>query len=161
MFNPSGSTCTDTSYTQQLVFVPLSFHFVKKKKSASFKFDHLVAQSAHAIYCAIDCRAAYSCEIGRKERVFSIQCWRSVVLEVGTSAVPLYSFLSPRLTTLPHKRLPRAGVFNLLSCRANLLFAYNPAGRSHCRLQNHHGYIKHNHRGMGSSPGDVGEVPMT
>ena len=29
--------------------------------------------------------------------------------------------------------------------------SYNPAGRSHCRLQNH--------RGRGGSPGDVGEVP--
>ena len=33
-------------------------------------------------------------------------------------------------------------------------------GRSHCRLQNHHGYIKHQHGGVGGSPGDVGEVPM-
>ena len=31
----------------------------------------------------------------------------------------------------------------------------------HCRLQNHHGYIKHHHRGMGGSPDDVGEVSMT
>ena len=52
------------------------------------------------------------------------------------------------------------GVFNLLSSRANLHLSYNRGGRSHCRLQNHHGYIKH-HRGMGGSPGDVGEVPMT
>ena len=36
--------------------------------------------------------------------------------------------------------------------------SYNPAGRSHCRLQNHHGYIKLHHRGMGGSPGDVGAV---
>ena len=57
--------------------------------------------------------------------------------------------------------LPTTGVFNLLSSRANLHLSYNPAGRSHCRLQNHHGYIKHHHRGMGGSPGDVGEVPMT
>ena len=55
----------------------------------------------------------------------------------------------------------RAGVFNLLSSRANLHLSYNPAGRSHCRLQNHHGYIKHHHSGMDGSPGDVGEVPMT
>ena len=55
----------------------------------------------------------------------------------------------------------RAGVFNLLSSRANLHHSYNAAGRSHCRLQNHHGYIKHHHMGMGGSPGDVGEVPMT
>ena len=55
----------------------------------------------------------------------------------------------------------KTGVFNLLSSRANLHLSYNPAGRSHCRLQNHHGYIKHLHRGMGGSPGDVGEVPMT
>ena len=58
-------------------------------------------------------------------------------------------------------RWPRSGVFNLLSSRANLYLSYNPAGRSHCRLQNHHGYIKHHHRGMGGSSGDVGEVPMT
>ena len=32
-------------------------------------------------------------------------------------------------------------VFNLLSSRANLHLSYNPAGRSHCRLQNHHAYI--------------------
>ena len=57
--------------------------------------------------------------------------------------------------------LARAGVFNLLSSRANLHLSYNPAGRSHCRLQNHPGYIKHHDRGMGGSPGDVGEVPMT
>ena len=50
------------------------------------------------------------------------------------------------------------GVFNLLSSRANLHLSYNPAGRSHCRLQNHHGYIKHHRRGMGGSPGDVGEA---
>ena len=31
------------------------------------------------------------------------------------------------------------GVFNLLSSRANLHVSYNPAGRSHCTLQNHHG----------------------
>ena len=54
-----------------------------------------------------------------------------------------------------------AGVFNLSSSRANLHLSYNPAGRSHCRLQNHHGYIKLNHRDMGGSPGDVVEVPMT
>ena len=50
------------------------------------------------------------------------------------------------------------GVFNLLSSRANLHLSYNPAGRSHSRLQNHHGYIKYHHRSMGGSPGDVGEV---
>ena len=56
----------------------------------------------------------------------------------------------------------RTEVFNLLSSRANLHLSYNPAGSSHCRLQNHHGYtIKHHHRGLGGSPGDVGEVPMT
>ena len=55
----------------------------------------------------------------------------------------------------------KAGVFNLLSSRSNLHLSCNPAGRSHCRLQNHHGYIKHHHRGMGGSPGDVGEVPLT
>ena len=43
------------------------------------------------------------------------------------------------------------GIFNLLSSRANLHISYNPAGRSHCRLQNHHGYIKHHQRGMGGS----------
>ena len=55
----------------------------------------------------------------------------------------------------------RAGVFNLLNSRTNLHRSYNTAGRSHYRLQNHHGYIKHHHRSMGVSPGDVGEVPMT
>ena len=45
----------------------------------------------------------------------------------------------------------RTGIFNLLSSRANLHLSYNPAGRSHCRLQNHHGYIKQHHRGMGGS----------
>ena len=53
----------------------------------------------------------------------------------------------------------KTGVFNLLSSRANLHFSHNPAGCSHCRLQNDHEYIKHHHRGMGGSPGDVGEVP--
>ena len=48
------------------------------------------------------------------------------------------------------------GVFNLLSSRANLHLSYNSAGRSHCSLQNHHGYIKQ-HRGKAGSPGDVGE----
>ena len=62
-------------------------------------------------------------------------------------------------STKPRFRI--AGVFNPLSSRANLHLSYNPAGRSHCRLQNHHGIIKHHHRGMGGSPGDVGEVPMT
>ena len=52
----------------------------------------------------------------------------------------------------------RPGVFNLLSSRANLHLSYNPAGRSHCRLQNHHEYIKQHHRGMGGSAGDVGEA---
>ena len=50
-----------------------------------------------------------------------------------------------------------AGVCNLLSSRANLHLSCNPAGRSHCRLQNHE-HIKHHHRGMCGSPGDVGEV---
>ena len=54
-----------------------------------------------------------------------------------------------------------AGVFNLLSSRANLYISYKPAGRSHCRLQNHHGYIKPHHSGMGGQPGDVAEVPMS
>ena len=54
----------------------------------------------------------------------------------------------------------RAGVFNLLSSRANLRLSYNPASRIRCRLQNHHGYMKHHHRGMGGLPGDLGEVPM-
>ena len=48
----------------------------------------------------------------------------------------------------------RAGVFNLLSSRANLHLSYNPAGRSHCKIQNHHGYIKHHHGGMDGSSGD-------
>ena len=56
---------------------------------------------------------------------------------------------------------PRSGLFNLLSSRTNLHLSYNPAGRSHCRLQNHHEHIKHHHRGMGGSPGDVREVPVT
>ena len=55
----------------------------------------------------------------------------------------------------------KAGVFNLLSSRANLHLSYNPAGRSHCGLQNDHEHIKHYHTGMGVSPGDVDEVPMT
>ena len=50
------------------------------------------------------------------------------------------------------------GVFNLLSSRANIHLSYNPAGRGHCRLQNRHGYIKHDDRGMGGSPGDIGEA---
>ena len=62
---------------------------------------------------------------------------------------------------LPAEGCSRTGVFNLLSSRANLNLSYNPAGRSHCRLQNHCGYIKHHHRGMGSTPGDVDEVPIT
>ena len=49
----------------------------------------------------------------------------------------------------------KTGVSTLLSSRANLHLSYNPVGRSHCRLQNHHGY---HHRGMGGSPGDVGEA---
>ena len=53
------------------------------------------------------------------------------------------------------------GVFNFLSSRANLHLSYNPAGRSNCRLQNHHENIKHHHRDMGGSPGGVREVPMT
>ena len=52
------------------------------------------------------------------------------------------------------------GVFNLLNSRANLHISYNPAGRSHCRLENHHGHIKNHLRGMCGSPGDVGDVPM-
>ena len=65
------------------------------------------------------------------------------------------------LISLPEFDFPlMAGFFNLLSSRANLHLSYNPAGRSHCRLKNHHGYIKHHHRGMGGSPGDVGEVPI-
>ena len=55
----------------------------------------------------------------------------------------------------------RSGVFNLLSSRANLHLSYNPAGRSHCRLKNDHGYIKHHHRGLSGSPDDVDEMPMT
>ena len=45
-----------------------------------------------------------------------------------------------------------------MSSRANLHLSYKPAGRSHCRLQKYHGYIKHHHRGMGGSPDDLGEV---
>ena len=55
----------------------------------------------------------------------------------------------------------KGGVFNLLSSRANLHISYNPVSLSHYRLQNHRVYIKHHHRGMGDSPVDVGEVPMT
>ena len=44
--------------------------------------------------------------------------------------------------------------------RANLQLSYNPAARSHCRLQNHHECIKHHHRGMDGSPGDVGKAPF-
>ena len=55
----------------------------------------------------------------------------------------------------------RPGVFNLLSSRASLHLSYNPAGRSHCKLQNHHEYVKHHHRDIDGSPGDVGELPMT
>ena len=55
----------------------------------------------------------------------------------------------------------KSGVFNLLTSRDNFHLPYNPAGCSHCRLQNHHGHIKHHHTSMGGSPGDVGEVPMT
>ena len=53
------------------------------------------------------------------------------------------------------------GSSTFLSSRANLHLSYNPASHSHCKLQNHHGYIKHHHRGMDGSPGDVGELPMT
>ena len=56
---------------------------------------------------------------------------------------------------------PNTRVFDLLSSRTNLHLSSNPACRNHWRLQNHHGYIKHHHRGMGGSPGDVGEVSMT
>ena len=48
--------------------------------------------------------------------------------------------------TLCSQFVPKAGVFNLLSSRANLHLSYDPAGRTNCRLQNHHGYIKHHHR---------------
>ena len=43
-----------------------------------------------------------------------------------------------------------------MSSRANLHLLYNPAGRRHCRLQNHRRYIKHHHSGMGGSPSDAG-----
>ena len=46
------------------------------------------------------------------------------------------------MTALELKRLK---VFSLFRSRANLHLSYNPAGRSHCRLQNHQ-YIKHHHR---------------
>ena len=62
---------------------------------------------------------------------------------------------------LPAEGCSRTGVFNLLSSSANLHISFNPAGRSHCTLQNLNGYIKHHHRGVDGSPGDVGEVPMT
>ena len=53
------------------------------------------------------------------------------------------------------------GIYNFLSYTANLKLSYNPAGRIHCRLQNHIGYIIHHLRGVGGSLADVGEVPMT
>ena len=62
---------------------------------------------------------------------------------------------------LPAEGCSRTGIFNLLSSRANLHLSYNPPGRSHCRLQNDHGYIKHHHRGMGGSQSEIDEVPMT
>ena len=58
----------------------------------------------------------------------------------------------PRGLGFDSRLYPRTGVSNLLSSRANLHLSYNPAGRSHCRLQNHHGYINHHHRGMDYSP---------
>ena len=67
----------------------------------------------------------------------------------------------PRPPRPRHYNPFRTGVFNLLSSRANLHLSYNPAGRSHCRLQNDHEHIKHHHRGMGGSPDDKGEVLVT
>ena len=67
----------------------------------------------------------------------------------------IVSSLLPRQQSMVYAR-----GFNLLSSRANLHLSCNPAGRSHCRLQNHHEHIKHHHRGMSGSPDDVGEVPM-
>ena len=46
--------------------------------------------------------------------------------------------LLKQLSTIPS----RAGVFNLLSSRTNLHLSCNPAGRSHCRLQNHHEHLQ-------------------
>ena len=88
----------------------------------------------------------------------NLYCDRTnTILLLWPDNVPLCSvFLLP-----PAQRIFKAGVFNLLRERANLHLSYNLAGRSHCRLQNHHGYIKHHHRGISDSPGDVGEVPMT
>ena len=40
----------------------------------------------------------------------------------------------------------RPVVFNLFRSRANLILSHILAGRGHCRLQNHHGYIKHHNR---------------
>ena len=83
-----------------------------------------------------------------------------ILLPSGVSSVPFVHHLkyvpAARLTM----QMPtyRAGVFNLLSSRVNLHLSYNPAGGSHCRLQNHHRYIKHHYRGMDGSPGDVGEA---
>ena len=63
-------------------------------------------------------------------------------------------------TKCPCRSCSTSGVFNLLNSRANLHLSHHSADHSHCRLQNYHGYIKHHHRGMGSSPGDVSEVPL-
>ena len=38
-----------------------------------------------------------------------------------------------------------------MSSKANLHLSYNTAGRSLCRLQNHHEHNKHRHRGMGGA----------
>ena len=89
-----------------------------------------------------------------------------VVLRNGSSFNSLVPLITEDCDT-PTQRddfvglLSSPGVFNLLSSRANFHLSYNPAGRSHCRLQNHIGYIKHQHRGMGGSPGDEGEVTLT
>ena len=70
-------------------------------------------------------------------------------------------YLLTIITSVINLKYSDAGVFNLLRSRASLHLSYNPAGRSHCRLQIHHGYINHHLRGVGGSPADVGEVSMT
>ena len=87
--------------------------------------------------------------------------------QYGNSVLPQWSvyewnekFKTGRTNDNGAGRTSTPEVFNLLSSRANLHLSYNPAGCSHCRLQNYHGYIKHHYRGIGGSPDDVGEVSM-
>ena len=110
---------------------------------------------------------------------FLFKCRKhNITIHLTTIYLPLFSSHihklreRPQISCFPTPSVPlntspcsentklHLSVFNLLILRANLRLSYNPAGRSNCRLQNHHGYIKHHHRGMDGSPGDVGEVPM-